>query len=147
MSPSPVNPRFGDGHAPAPERADRTRIFVAQLMLKKPKVQFESSDNGLFRFDLPLAGSALSATDFANAKLVRTRWFADFVGEYVVRTNPEAVDEILCRPDYPDLTESGRHGGFGLFIGSDRLTFSFHAQLLSQLTNEALKSTLRGIAA
>jgi hypothetical protein len=144
MSDVPVNPRFGDGSAPSPERADRSSVFIAQLMLKKPKVQFDCNADGLIRFDLPLAGSAFPPADL---KLLRTRWFADCVGEYLVRVNPEAVGEVLCRPDYPDLANSGRHTGFGLFISPDHLTFTFHTELLSRIMNETIKSALRGIAA
>ena len=54
MSPSPQG-RFGDGLAPPSPPADRTRILVAQVMLKKPSIEFDA-----WEFSYPLFVSVIT---------------------------------------------------------------------------------------
>jgi hypothetical protein len=135
--------RFGEGIAPPLPAVDRTRIFIARLMLKKPRVQFEFLPDGNIRFKLPLDDAAMSPADLANAKLLRTKWFANAVGEFLLRTNIEALDDYIQREDFPCLAEQNCHTNFGLWIRPHSLQFQFHCQLLNQIFNESLRWELR----
>ena len=141
--------RLGDEFAKSPPQADdRTRLFVAQIMLRRPKIQrFEFLPDGNIRFRLPLANTAIAGTNLAGARLLRTRWFADFIGEYLVRLNLARFDEIVDRSDYPELARQKCHTGFGLWICPTYLQFQFHCELLNSLFNEGLKQDLRQVSA
>lgn len=142
---SSVN-RFGDGISkPPPEAVDKTRILVAMVMLRRPSIKFEFLPGGSIHFRLPLDNSAMSSSNLEQARLMRTRWFADAVGEYLVRTNLEKLDTFVRRAEFPDLAGLQRHTGFGLWINPDSLQFLFHCSLLNRLFNEHLKWELRGV--
>lgn len=145
MNPS-VNRLGDDFMKPPPQAVDRTRILVAQVMLRRPTVQFEWNE-GSIRFRLPLDNRVMSASDLPNAKLLRTRWFANSIGEFLVRTNLEALDEVVRRADYPALAGQQCHTGFGLWINPQSLQFQFHCSLLNRVFNEHLKWELRGVQA
>lgn len=137
--------RFGEGIAPPPEAVDRTRILVAQTLLKRPTVQFEWMNDGSICFRLPLDGRTMSPSDLANAQLLRTRWFANAAGEFLVRTNIEQLDDYIHREDFPYLAEQNCHTNFGLWIRPHSLQFQFHCSLLNYLFNESMKWELRGV--
>lgn len=141
--------RLGDEFAKSPPQADdRTRIFVAQIMLRRPKIQrYEFLPDGNVRFRLPLANTAIAGTNLAEARLLRTRWFANSIGEFLVRLNLAIFDEVVHRSDYPDLATQKFHTGFGLWINPYYLQFQFHCELLNRLFNEGLKQELRQVSA
>lgn len=140
--------RFGDRYPlPSPPRADRTRILIARIMLGKPNIQFECSDEGIIKFQLPRDNPAIMGGDLANTRLMRTRWFADAVGGYLVHSSLNRLGDIVCRSDYADLAAQHFHSGFGLIINPRNLEFICHCELLSKIFNEHLKWELRGIHA
>ena len=130
---------------PSPEPVDKTNLLVIDIMRKKPKVAFEFLPDGNIRFKLPLAGTVLAHCNIADAKLMQTRWFGNFVGEYLVRINIAQLDEVVRRADYADLAQQQCHTGFGLRYCLTHLQFQFHCQLLNRLFNEGLKKELRGV--
>jgi len=139
--------RLGDGSTPpSPKAADMTRVFIAQLMLRKPKIeQIECSPDGDIRFQLPLFRTAIAGSSLAGAQLLRTRWCANFVGGFLVRFNLGRFDPIVQRADFPALIGQGRHTAFELWITPTYLQFQFHASLLNQIFNEGLRWELRAV--
>lgn len=132
---------------PSPQRADRTRILIANIMLKKPNVRFEHSTDGSIMIRLPLDHPSLAAGELANARLVRTNWFADAVGGFLLHTNFEQLDEFVCSANYPALATQQIHIGFGLRISPRFLEFVCQAELLNRIFNERLRWDLRGVRA
>lgn len=142
----PMASRFGEClPPPSPERADRTRIYVAQLMLKRPKVEFEWMGDGNIRFGLPLDDTAMPPSVLRNAKLLRTQWFANSVGEFLVRTNFDSLDDFVRQENFPELASQRWYTGFGMWITPHGLQFQFHCEVLNRLFNERLRWELRGI--
>jgi hypothetical protein len=94
---------------------------------------------------MPLHGYAMSLDVLPNARLLRTRWFADALGGYLVHTNIDRLSDMVCRADFADLATQNLHTGFGLTINPRHLEFQFHCQLLNRIFNERLRWELRGV--
>lgn len=138
--------RLGDKSTlPSPQADDKTIALVTEIMRKKPTVQFEVLEDGNITFRFPLAGTPMTPSALRNAKLLPTRWFANAVGEYLVRINLDRLDAAVRRADYPQLAGQRRHYGFGLWISWHNLKFQFHCELINRLFNEELRWELRGV--
>jgi hypothetical protein len=142
-----INVVSGGCSNPSPEPVDKTNLLVIDIMRKKPTVQFEFLKDGNIRFKLPLAGTVMANPNLAHAKLLQTHWFANSVGEYLVRCNLACLDEAVSRADYPELAAKQIHTNFGLRLKQHHLEFQFHCQLLHRLFNERLRWELREVNA
>jgi hypothetical protein len=116
------------------------------MLLKRPIVDFDCDSDGFIRFTLPLNASAMSPEAMKHARLLRTRWFADAVGGFLVHSNFDRLNDIICRNDYAKLAAQQFHTGFGLVIHPGCLEFTCCCQVLNQLWNERLRWELKEVA-
>ena len=138
--------RLGKKFTPIAERIDRTSIFVGAVMLRKPKIEnCELLPDGCVRFQLPLKSTGMTSMDLRGAKLMRSRWFGNCVGEFLVRINMAQFDEIVLGAGYPKLDRTKRHGQFGYRFAGEFIEFKFHVELLLRIFNESLRRELREI--
>jgi len=124
-----------------------THLIVAKVMLKRPKVQFECYMDGNIEFKLHFAKIGMPHFDLLSAKLLHTQWFANAIGEFLVRLNIDQLDAVVGQADYPVLVQQKNHTGFGLRFHPHYLQFKFHCSLLNRLFNERIRWELRGVRA
>ena len=136
--------RLGKKYLPYSEPVDRTANLVSNIMLAKPPIQnCELMPDGNVRFQLLLKDTGLTAMDLRHAKLMRSRWFANAIGEFLVRCHPHQFDALILGSDYPQSVRKKIHGGFGYRITNEFIEFKFCCELLHRLFNEAMKQEVR----
>lgn len=140
--------RLGDmaGALPPPEVEDTTPKILAKILTSRPKVRgFTMLENGDVQFSISLSPYKISAVELRDARHLRTRWCAELIGGFLVRTNYEVFAELVECDDYLNWTAGKWHGGFGLWIGENQLRFQFQVSLLNLIWNESLRHELRGV--
>ena len=143
MGTTTVN-RLGQKFTPVVERVDRTPNLVASIMIRRPAIEnIELTADGCVRFQLQLCRTGMTASDLRGAKMLRSRWFGNCVGEFLVRCNMSQFDSIVLDAGYPKLDRTKRHGQFGYRITGELIEFKFHVELLLRVFNEGLKRELR----
>ena len=88
--------RLGQRYVPTVERVDRAPNLVANIMLRRPKIQgCKLLPDGCVKFNLPWKGTGMTMADLRGSRLVRSRWFGNVVGEFLVRINLHQFDSIV----------------------------------------------------
>ena len=86
--------RLGQKFTPVPERVDRAPNLVAAIMIRRPAIEnIELTADGCVRFQLQLCRTGMTASDLRGAKMLRSRWFGNCVGEFLVRINMAQFDK------------------------------------------------------
>lgn len=73
---------------------------------------------------------------------ILSKFFVDFMGEFLVRENLDQFAKLLTGTDLGDQAEimnKRSHVKFGLDIRPNEITFIFHASLLQQILTEDFK--------
>ena len=139
--------RLGQRYVPTVERVDGAPNLVANIMLRRPKIQgCKLLPDGCVKFNLPWKGTGMTMADLRGSRLVRSRWFGNVVGEFLVRINLHQFDSIVLDATYPQLDRTRKHAQFGYRIGSEGVEFKFNGgDLLHRLWNESIRQELREI--
>ena len=136
--------RLGKRYVPTAERFDSAPSLVAAIMTRKPPIEnCELLPDSCVRFRLPLSSTGMTAMDLRGSKLLRSRWFGNAVGEFLVRINMTQFDEIILNERYPKLDRTRKHAQFGYRFSAEFIEFKFHAELLLRIFNEGVKKELR----
>lgn len=127
--------------------ADTTPAVLGKLVRARPKVHgYTLLEDGDVDFSISLHVCKVTPTTLSHARHLRTRWFADLLGGFLVRTNFDTFSELIDRAEFPTWAKGKWHGGFGLWVGEEQLRFRFHATLLNTVWNEHLCHELKGVA-
>ena len=138
--------RLGQKFTPVAERVDRAPNLVAAIMIRRPEIEnIELTADGCVRFQLQLCRTGMTASDLRGAKMLRSRWFGNCVGEFLVRINLAQFDAIVLDAGYPQLNRQKRHGQFGYRFAGEFIEFKFHVELLLRIFNESMRRELREI--
>ena len=85
----------------------------------------------------------MTMADLKGSRLARSRWFANTIGEFLVRIHFRQFDDIILSPSYPKLDRTKRHSQFGYRFAAEHIEFKFNAELLHRIFNEGMKTELR----
>ena len=96
--------------------------------------------NGDVAFHVSLNDCSLDKKDCLNP-IMRTRFFVDFIGEFLVRENIESFANILTGLDnalYQKMICTCRHTDFGMIIDQEItiMTFQMHMSLVQEILTE-----------
>ena len=136
--------RLGQKFTATPERVDRTPNLVASIMIRRPAIEnIELTADGCVRFQLQLCRTGMTLMDLRGSKLLKTRWFGNATGEFLVRSNMSQFDDIVLNPNYPKLDRTKKHSQFGYRITPEFIEYKFHHELLLKIFSDNMKRELR----
>jgi len=112
-----------------------------------PKASIEDvCSDGDVVFSVPLSDLGLTSESLALTPLSQTDFFANFVGEYIVRKNINQFADVLYSIDpqiYEEVVCAEEHTGFGSVISKNTIMrFSMHISLVQQILTEDFKKVL-----
>jgi len=138
-----------------PEKPDRSESQPAgdgELFLKilksNPKLTINGLDeNGDVSFDVPFKQIGITKSDLeVHQHILRTTFFANFVGEFLIRQNIRDFIKILTgmNPNaYANVVNNWDHKSMGLGIkNSEAFRFKFDVGLLQQILTEDVSHLL-----
>jgi len=106
----------------------------------------EMSGIGDIRFSIPMRATKLSRVAMQRHPVCRTAFFADLIGELLVRKNLPVFVDVLKKLDatvYDSTVSKHKHRHFGLIIDEDDvLHFEFHISLVQHILTEDLNALL-----
>ena len=115
--------------------------IVIAIASSKPTLTIDNvQTNGDVAFHVLLKDCALAKEDCSNAVL-RTRFFVNFIGEFLVRENIQRFAEILIGLDsalYQKMICVCEHTDFGMLIDYKltTITFQMHMSLVQHILTE-----------
>ena len=122
---------------------DQTPNFIAGIFIRRPPIEkCELLPDGSIQFRLLLKNTGMTM-NWREAKMMRTRWFANCLGEFLVRSNFYRFDEIVLSPAYPKQDRSKTGFQFGYRITTEFIEFKVHSAILFSVFNEGLRRELR----
>jgi len=98
-------------------------------------------------FSLPQKAMGLSDDDMQKYPILRSNYFTNFIGEFLVRKNIGKFLKMLLemRPEeYKKVVCSFNHKNFGMFVcsKSKTLKFQFHISLVQSILTEDLNKII-----
>jgi len=114
---------------------------LVRVIQSTPKIEIESvHPNGDVMFKVNLKDLGLFKQDF-ECPFVRTRFFVNFVGEFLVRSNVPVFADILTGLDpsmYNKIVSGCKHTDFGMFLDKNKKTakWQMHISLVQQILTE-----------
>jgi len=112
-----------------------------------PEIQiFDRKDDGDIKFSVTTEGLGISFENYIKYKSeILTDFFANFLGELLVRENIDRFLDILTNidsEDYPSIVNGYEHKRFGIKIYQDKFIFTFHISLLQSILTEDFKKNI-----
>lgn len=117
------------------------REALVRVVQSSPKIEIESvHPNGDVMFKVNLKDLGLFKPDFEHP-FMRTRFFVNFVGEFLVRSNVSIFADILTGLDpslYNKIVSGCKHTDFGMFVDKGKKTakWQMHISLVQQILTE-----------
>lgn len=114
---------------------------IAAIASANPKISIGSvQPDGDVAFHVKLKDCSLTSEDCLN-RIMRTKFFANFIGELLVRNRIKSFAKILTGLDsalYQKMVGSSRHTDFGMTVDNKRstLTFQMHISLVQEIMTE-----------
>ena len=127
------------------KKSYRMRELLKTIASRSPKIRIgqKYSETGDISFSVPRTELGLKFNDFTNWKSeIFSVFFANFLGEFLVRENIDRFAKILTKIDldqYNEIVNRYEHKKFGMEYSKDHLVFSFHASLLQTILTEDIK--------
>ncbi len=122
------------------------RELLAHIVNSTPKVTIEQvTPDGEVAFCVQLKDIKLTQERILSSKIGSTRFFSNFVGEFLVRSNMNVFAGILLGLDsktYDVLVTAYEHQNFGMFISKELIKIEFHISLIENILNEDIFRTL-----
>jgi len=116
------------------------------LNIKKYNIHIESvNDDGDVVFSTLQKDMGISDEDVKNSTIIKSNFFANFVGEFLVRANFNKFLKIMLKTnpnEYRKLVCGFNHKNFGMLIGAKNkfFKFQFHISLIQSILTEDLNN-------
>jgi len=127
------------------KNTDNSSLFTKLLKKKKYNIDIEKvTKEGDIIFFIDQKALGLLDQDFKKYPILKTNFFANFMGEFLVRHNINEFTKIILNippSEYNNIVNKFNHRNFGMFYQQTNqiFTFQFHVSLIQNILLEELE--------